>query len=77
MLAVLSVLLVQVFVSHLELLDHKLLHLHEVDHVNEGFDRVEDEDAQLVRNAAVAVLSHGLQHRCKHLSSHLLVHVSA
>lgn len=49
---------VEQLMSLSELVDHESLKLDDINHVKEGLYLIEDHDAQLIGNAAVAVLPH-------------------
>lgn len=53
-----------------ELVDHESLKLDDINHVKEGLYLIEDHDAQLIGNAAVAVLPHYQQEGFDELASH-------
>ena len=58
----------QMLVTLPEFLDDELLQLHDVDHVQVSLDLVQDHDAQLVGDGAVAVVSHHHHNRLDDLS---------
>lgn len=60
-----------------KLIDHELLHRHNVDYVHLGLDVVKDENAHLVGDRAVVEVLDHKQHGRHYLSTKLLWHVRA
>jgi hypothetical protein len=68
---------VQHLVAIAEFIDHELLHCYDVNHVEQGFETIEREYAQLVGNTTVAVFLQHIEHGVANLSSLLGVYIFA